>query len=85
MNLDMFSYDPCGHHCNFTWSLFWLFRPFCLCLLPEQNSKIMKTTIPPANYTLKMSYAGARPEQKAATTFAPHPQLKEEIIPKRHP
>ena len=67
---------------NFMQSIFRYFRPSPLGFLPEQTFENFATTTALAD-TNKMSYAGARPKQKASIKLGPQLRLKNEIMQKR--
>ena len=69
--------------CNIIWLILRHFRPSPLVSVPEQNSKIIETMIPPYDMTPQVSYATTRPEQRTTTVLIPQLKPREETMQRR--
>ena len=68
---------------NIVWLIFRHFRSLPLGSLPEKNSEIVENITPLDDTIPNMSYAIARPKQRAAVAFTPQLKPNEDTPPKK--
>ena len=81
--MDQFGYAFLNNlqYYSYFWSIFRYFRPSSLGFLLEQSSEIIEIITLHDDTTPKMSYACARPKEKAAAALTPQPETTQRRQP----